>query len=174
MAVCRTLAQLKVDGAHVALKQLPAPATAPAANGEGEAAEGALAVAFFHEVLCGDMACAPLSVRALAALEAPADVPLVLQVRRALLSPHFTEHPSRVFPHPLSSLLLVQRVSGYVASFRRACSWLQCFERDGWAWAAHTDVDAATGTKAAAVVATPPAVSTRAVRLVVQLKVRLR
>ena len=65
-------------------------------------------------------------------------------------------------------------MSGYVASFRRACSWLQCFERDGWAWAAHTDVDAATGTKAAAVVATPPAVSTRAVRLVLPLKVRLR
>jgi len=111
-----------------------------AAAGAGAGAvdgESALAKAFFDEVLCSDAAGAPLSVQALAALESPADIPPALQ-----------------------------RISGYTACLRRACTLLQGFAADGWSWAVGPSPSPAKG---ATVVATAPAAWGRSYQLALPL-----
>ena len=132
--------KLSVDGSDASLKypQLAAGAGA-GASASAMDGESTLAKAFYDEVLCSDAADAPLSVQALAALESPADIPPALQ-----------------------------RISGYTAYLRRACTLLQGFAADGWSWS----VDASPSpSKGVAVLVAAPAAWGRRYPLAVPLRV---
>ena len=130
MSLDATSGKLLVDGAQVALKQTKSNPS----NDSLVEQEALLSKMFFDTIMCCDTSAGPLSVRSLAAMESPADIPRTLQ-----------------------------RVSGYTTTLRRCCTWLQCFNKDGWVWR--------TEARQGLVVITSPATWTRSYRLEIPLKV---